>query len=48
VQTVDAAESKTISFDGITSSRKTLQIPLPERIDKEGGTFTVDLGVLFP
>jgi nucleoporin POM152 len=44
VQTVDASESKTMSFTGITSSHMTLEIPLPKRIDKDGGIFTVDLG----
>jgi hypothetical protein len=44
VQVVDASDSKTITFTKISTKKKTLQIPLPKRVDKDGGVFTVDLG----
>jgi nucleoporin POM152 len=45
VQVVDRTESKTMTFTGINTRRKSLQIPIPKRIDKEGGSFMVDLGM---
>lgn len=33
-----------MQIPGITTAQKTLQVPLPEEIDAEGGTFGIDLG----
>ncbi|KAG7099638.1 hypothetical protein E1B28_001464 [Marasmius oreades] len=43
VQVVGPTSSETIRIPGIESARKTLQIPIPFPIDKEGGNFDIDL-----
>lgn len=36
--------SETLHFPDIEESRKSLQIPIPAKIDQEGGSFEIDLG----
>ncbi|KAJ7597473.1 hypothetical protein C8J56DRAFT_818039 [Mycena floridula] len=43
VQTVGPRASETIIIPDIQTSRKTLQIPIPKKVDEDGGTFEIDL-----
>ncbi|KAF9270637.1 hypothetical protein L218DRAFT_849562 [Marasmius fiardii PR-910] len=43
VQAVGPRSSETIRITGIESARKTLQIPIPSPINKEGGNLDIDL-----
>ncbi|KAF9074850.1 hypothetical protein BDP27DRAFT_1415766 [Rhodocollybia butyracea] len=43
LQTVGPKSSEILTFSDITTNRKNLQIPIPARVDKEGGTFEIDL-----
>ncbi|KAI0660622.1 hypothetical protein C8Q70DRAFT_976905 [Cubamyces menziesii] len=43
VQVVGPKGSEVIPFTGIETARKTLSLPIPKSIDKEGGTFEIDL-----
>ena len=44
VQVVGPKSSENILIPNIESSRKKLGIRIPEKIDKEGGAFEIDLG----
>ncbi|KAJ8084484.1 hypothetical protein PM082_003254 [Marasmius tenuissimus] len=43
VQVVGPRSTETLQIPKIESSKKTLQIPVPKSIDKEGGNFDIDL-----
>ncbi|KAI0652414.1 hypothetical protein C8Q79DRAFT_98543 [Trametes meyenii] len=43
VQIVGPKGSEVIPFTGIDTAKKTLSLPIPKAIDKEGGTFEIDL-----
>ncbi|THH13470.1 hypothetical protein EW146_g6752 [Bondarzewia mesenterica] len=43
VQLVGPKGSEIISFRGIDTPRKTLQLPVPKAIDRDGGSFEIDL-----
>ncbi|KDQ63216.1 hypothetical protein JAAARDRAFT_119663 [Jaapia argillacea MUCL 33604] len=43
VQIVSPTTSEFIKFPEIVTTRKTLEIPIPKAIDKEGGSFEIDL-----
>lgn len=45
LQIVGPRKSETIVVQNITTSRKTLEIPIPKSVDKDGGAFEVDLGI---
>lgn len=44
VQIVGPKSSDTMQISDIKTSRTTLQVPIPETIDKEGGSFDIELG----
>lgn len=44
VQVVGPKGSEIIPIKKITSPRKTIQIPIPAAIDRDGGSFEIDLG----
>ena len=44
MQVVGPKSTDTMQFTNITTSRKTLQVPIPDVIDKEGGSFDIELG----
>lgn len=44
VRVVGPKSSESILIPGIENSRTTLQIPVPKRVDEEGGSFEIDLG----
>lgn len=49
VQIVGPRGSETIPFRDIKTAKKTLSLPIPKAIDKDGGTFEVELSkILFP
>ena len=48
VQVVGPKGSEIIKIPKIETNRKTLQIPIPPIVDKEGGSFEIDLGMLPP
>ncbi|THV07501.1 hypothetical protein K435DRAFT_959584 [Dendrothele bispora CBS 962.96] len=43
VQIVGPKSSEIVKFDSIENARKTLQIPVPTKINQDGGSFEVDL-----
>ncbi|KAL0572927.1 hypothetical protein V5O48_009040 [Marasmius crinis-equi] len=43
VQVVGPRSTETMRIPNIESSKKSLQIPIPKSVDKEGGTFDIDL-----
>ncbi|PFH49818.1 hypothetical protein AMATHDRAFT_146737 [Amanita thiersii Skay4041] len=43
VQVIGPKSSETKLFDNIDSPKKTLQIPIPKDVDKEGGPFEIDI-----
>ncbi|KAH9947096.1 hypothetical protein B0H21DRAFT_778726 [Amylocystis lapponica] len=43
VQVVGPKGSETIQVPGITTARKTLQLPIPKAVDRDGGSFEIDL-----
>ncbi|KZT30885.1 hypothetical protein NEOLEDRAFT_43466 [Neolentinus lepideus HHB14362 ss-1] len=43
VQIVSPRGTETLKINDITESRRTLRLPIPRAIDKEGGTFEIDL-----
>ncbi|TFK77394.1 hypothetical protein BDN72DRAFT_830551 [Pluteus cervinus] len=43
VQVIGPKLAETLHFNNIETSQKTLQIPIPKLVNKEGGTFEVDL-----
>ncbi|KAK7058444.1 hypothetical protein VNI00_002078 [Paramarasmius palmivorus] len=43
LQVVGPRSSETIKITSINSPRKTLQIPIPSQVNKEGGSFDIDL-----
>ena len=45
VQVVGPKGSEIIKIPKIETNRKTLQIPIPPIVDKEGGSFEIDLGM---
>jgi nucleoporin POM152 len=47
-QAVGPKSSDILYFPGISESRKTLQIPIPADIDKDGGSFEVVIGTSLP
>lgn len=44
MQIVGPRGSEIIPFRGLKTARQTLSLPIPKSIDKEGGTFEVELG----
>lgn len=44
MQIVGPKGSETIPFKNIQDARKTLSLPIPKVIDKDGGSFEVELG----
>jgi len=42
-QIVGPKSLETLQFPGITASRERLQIPIPKIVDKDGGSFDIDL-----
>jgi nucleoporin POM152 len=44
IQVVGPKSSEIIQIPGINSSRTKLQVPIPDAIDKEGGSFDIELG----
>jgi nucleoporin POM152 len=46
VRVVSPTGSETLQIRDIKTAKKTLQIPIPARVDRDGGTFDVDLGSL--
>jgi nucleoporin POM152 len=49
VQVVGPKSSETLRIPDIKTSRTTIHVPIPDAIDKEGGSFDIELGksVLF-
>ena len=45
VQIVGPKGSETIPFRDIKTAKKTLSLPIPKAIDKDGGSFEVELGM---
>ncbi|OBZ79799.1 hypothetical protein A0H81_01490 [Grifola frondosa] len=43
VQVVGPKGSETIHVPGITTARQTIQVPIPKVIDRDGGSFEIDL-----
>ncbi|KAJ7161436.1 hypothetical protein C8R43DRAFT_1095699 [Mycena crocata] len=43
VRTISPTGSETLQIRDIKTSKKTLQIPIPENIERDGGTFEIDL-----
>ncbi|KAI0778735.1 hypothetical protein BD413DRAFT_465706 [Trametes elegans] len=43
VQIVGPKGSEVVPFSGIQTAKKTLSLPIPKTIDREGGTFEIDL-----
>ncbi len=37
--------SEVIPFSGIETPKKTLSLPIPKSIDRDGGAFEIDLGM---
>lgn len=44
VQLVGPKGSEILAFTGIETARKTLELPIPKAINRDGGTFEIDLG----
>ena len=44
VQVVGPKSSETILIPAIKTSRTTIQVPIPAAIDREGGSFDIELG----
>jgi hypothetical protein len=43
VQIVGPKSLETLQFPGIAANRERLQIPIPKTVDKDGGSFDIDL-----
>ncbi|KAF8634926.1 hypothetical protein AX15_000665 [Amanita polypyramis BW_CC] len=43
VQIIGPKTSETIPFENIETPQKTLQIPIPKEVDRDGGSFEIDL-----
>ncbi|KAF8640975.1 hypothetical protein AX17_000621 [Amanita inopinata Kibby_2008] len=43
MQVIGPKKSETVLFENIETPRKTLQIPIPQEVDKDGGSFEVDI-----
>ncbi|KAJ7110070.1 hypothetical protein C8R44DRAFT_271693 [Mycena epipterygia] len=43
VRVVSPTGSETLQIEDIKTPKKTIQIPIPERVDQDGGTFDIDL-----
>ena len=43
---VGPGNSETLRIPGIKKSRTTLQVPIPHAIDRDGGSFDIELGLL--
>lgn len=44
VQVVGPKSTETIRIPEIKTSRTTIQVPIPDAIDREGGSFDIELG----
>lgn len=42
---VGSKGSETVRVENITTNRKTLRLPIPKSIDRDGGSFDIDLGM---
>ena len=47
MQIVGPKGSETIPFRDIKTARQTLSLPIPKAIDKDGGSFEVELGTSY-
>lgn len=44
VQVVGPTGSEIVKFPNISESKKILQIPIPKIVDRDGGSFEIELG----
>lgn len=44
MQVIGPQQADTLQIQGIEKPRKTLQIPIPKELQKNGGSFEIDLG----
>lgn len=44
MQVVGPGTSETLQIPAIKTSRTTVQVPIPDAVDKEGGSFDIELG----
>jgi nucleoporin POM152 len=45
LQLVGPRKSEVISFSGIDTARRRLQVGVPKDVNKEGGSFDINIGV---
>ena len=43
MQIIGPKTSETMLFENIENPQKALQIPIPKEVDKDGGSFEIDL-----